>query len=149
MNQRFSLIPEAYLLLQKGNKILLLRRYQTGYEDGQYSLVAGHIDGDETARNAMMREAREEAGIDLLPENLKLVHVMHRKTNPERIGFFFAATKWNGNIQNKEPEKCDDLHWFEITELPKNTIPYIQKAISAYLAQEAYSEDGWTTPGSA
>ena len=143
MQQRFTLIPETYLFLRKGNKLLLSRRFQTGYEDGKYSLVAGHIDGNETAREAMIREAREEAGIVLIPEVLCLVHVMHRKTDPERMGFFFAANSWTGDVINTEHDKCDDLRWCDIDHLPKNTIPYIRKAINAYKTGEAYSEDGW------
>lgn len=55
----------VHLFLVKDDKILLLRRSNTGYEDEMYSIVAGHIDGDEDAKTAMIREAREEAGIEI------------------------------------------------------------------------------------
>ena len=63
MKDRYKYICAVYLILIKGNQILLLKRVNTGYEDGKYSLVAGHMDGNETIKQAMIREAREEAGI--------------------------------------------------------------------------------------
>lgn len=43
--ERYKFICAVYLLLIKENQILLLKRANTGYEDGKYSLVAGHMDG--------------------------------------------------------------------------------------------------------
>ncbi|MFC2142968.1 NUDIX domain-containing protein [Candidatus Aenigmatarchaeota archaeon] len=144
MKDRFKLIPTAHLILIKDDKILLLRRYNTGYEDGNYSVVAGHLDGDETVMKAMKREAKEEAGIDI--ENLEIVHVMHRKSDDvsnERIDFFIRADEWIGEIKNMEPNRCDDLKWFDINELPKNTISYVKQAIENIQKGVFYSEHGW------
>ncbi|MFA4954557.1 MAG: NUDIX domain-containing protein [Patescibacteria group bacterium] len=142
--ERFKLIPEVYLILVKDGKILLLRRFQTGYEDGNYSLVAGHADGDETMRQAMAREATEESGVVIKPEKLEHVLTMHRRCeDSERIGFYFTAEHWDGEIRNMEPNKCDDLAWFALGQLPENTIPYIRNAIDCYLKGEKYTEFGW------
>ena len=55
-------VPGASVIVIRDGKVLLLRRFNTGYEDGQYSVIAGHLDGDEEVTAAMGREAREEAG---------------------------------------------------------------------------------------
>ena len=122
----------VHLFLLQKTDILMLRRLNTGYMDGHYSVVAGHLDGDESTTEAMIREAKEEAGIDLNPDDLELVGVMHRKSNDERIDFFFVARNWTGTVTNTEPHKCDDLSWFAIDSLPSNTIPYIRRAWKNY-----------------
>jgi ADP-ribose pyrophosphatase YjhB (NUDIX family) len=142
--ERFKLIPTSHLILIKDNKILLSRRFNTGYEDGKYSVVAGHLDGNETFIHAMVREAKEEAGIELKPEDLEVIHVMHRKCpTEERIDFFIKTKKWKGMPRIMEPDKCDDLNWFEISKLPANTIPYIKQAIEKIRNNIFYSEHGW------
>ena len=139
---RFKLIAEVHLLLYRGSDILLLRRFNTGYQDGNYSVVAGHVDGDEPIGQAMIREAKEEAGIFLEPDALTFAHVMHRRDGGERVSFFFRATRWTGAITNCEPEKCDDLRWFPRSQLPKNMVPYVRDAIVDD-GLRCYSEIGW------
>ena len=146
MKKYHKITCATYLLLEKEDKILMLRRFNTGYEDGKYSLVAGHVDQGESVINTMVREAKEEAGIDIDPEDLELVHVMHRRKedkNDERIDFFFRCDKWSGEIKNMEPHKCDDLNWFKLKELPENTIEYIETTLNLISEKELYSEFGW------
>lgn len=118
----------SYLVLMQDDKALLARRYNTGYADGMYSLVSGHVDKGETFTEAMLREAKEEAGIIIDPKDLEVVHVMQRgyEDNMEYVDVYFKVTKWQGNVENKEPTKCDDLSWFSINNLPENTLPYIK-----------------------
>lgn len=130
-------------MLIKDRKILLGRRVNTGYEDGKYGLPAGHIEEHETLTQGTAREIKEEIGIIVSPRDLVLSHVMHRKGNDERMDFFFTARRWRGEIKNAEPEKCDDLKWFPLNALPKNTILYIRAAIDRSIKKQLYSEFGW------
>lgn len=143
--EKFKIIPTVYLILNQSNNILLARRYNTGFHDGDYSFPAGHLDGNETLVSAMIREAKEEVGIVLKSDDLRLIHVMHRKEpTEERINFFFTAEKWEGKPKIMEPQKCDDLAWFSMDQLPENTIPYIKHAIYCYKKGINYSEFGWS-----
>jgi ADP-ribose pyrophosphatase YjhB (NUDIX family) len=109
---RSPFLVAVHLFFLREGKILLLRRFNTGYEDGNYSVVAGHVDAGETVTQAAVREAMEEAGVVLRLEDLQVVHVMNRKSNDERVDFFVNVKAWSGEINNTEPDKCDDLAWF-------------------------------------
>jgi len=148
--KRHKIVPASYLILIKNHKILLLRRFNTGYRDGQYSLVAGHLHQKESFIKAAIREAKEEANVSIKKSELRVAHVMSRyepKNNKadlaDRIDVFFLAKKWLGKIKNMEPNKCDDLSWFPMNKLPKNTIPYIKLAIDNIRKNKFYSEFGY------
>ncbi|HUD10595.1 MAG TPA: NUDIX domain-containing protein [Candidatus Saccharimonadales bacterium] len=142
INGRFSLIPAVYLILIRNHKILLLRRYQTGYMDGKYSLPAGHIEGHEPAIQAIIREAKEEVGLDLKEKDIELVHTMHRRAvegDHERIDLFFQASKF-GEPKNAEPHKCDELRWAPVDDLPKNMVAEVRLAIENISKNKNYSD---------
>jgi 8-oxo-dGTP diphosphatase len=140
---KFTLIPAVHLFLFKGETVLLTRRFNTSYEDGNYSVPAGHVDGNEPMTQAMIREAREEVGIEIKPEDLKFGHVMHRIKDDERVDFFFTCQKWTGTPKICEEDKCDELLWAPIQSLPKNVIPYVSKALQYIRIDEPFSEVGW------
>ena len=141
MRSKFPVAVHMFFL--RDQQVLLLRRFNTGYEDGKYSLVAGHLDAGETVIQAAIREAGEEAGVRLQPEDLRVVHVMNRKSEDERIDFFIEVRKWEGEIVNAEPEKCDALAWFPLDSLPENMIPYVRAALQRCQQGQYYSEFGW------
>lgn len=120
MSKRYTMPVAVHLFLMEEERILLLRRFNTGYEDGNYSVIAGHIDAGEDYISAMIREAFEEADITIERADVIPIQVMHRKKdNEERIDYFFIAHNYTREILNKEPDKCDELSWFNIHELPK------------------------------
>ena len=141
-----SMFVAVYLFLLWGEKVLLLRRYNTGYEDGKYSAVAGHVERDERVTAALVREAAEEVGVQLREEEAHFLHVMQRKGADGRVyvDFFFMAEHWEGEIHNGEPSKCDDLRWFPLTALPENMISSVREVLTTYwLAAARFSEHGW------
>jgi 8-oxo-dGTP pyrophosphatase MutT (NUDIX family) len=148
MKERFKIIPEVFLLLIQDGKILLSRRFQTGYEDGKYGLPAGHGEYGETMREGAAWEALEELGITIDPYDLEFALTQHRWSpdadNPHAcVGFYFIPKKYTGTLHNAEPEKCDDLQFFHFDQLPTNMVPHVRAVIAAYLAGETYTEFNW------
>jgi len=133
----------VHLLFFRENHILLLRRFDTGFEDGNYSVPAGHLDGNETVRMAAVREALEEIGVRIDISDVEFATVTHRKSDDERVDFFVHVNQWEGEPFNAEPDKCDEMRWCGVDMLPENTIPYVRKAIRNYLASISFDEYGW------
>jgi ADP-ribose pyrophosphatase YjhB (NUDIX family) len=140
---RATFLVTVHLLFFRGDQVLLLRRFNTGYADGQYSVPAGHLDGGETVVAAARREGREETGVQIEAEDLAFSSVVHRKDGDERVDFFVHVRNWHGEPVNTEPEKCDELRWVNINELPDNVIPYVRKAIQNHLTGIPFHEFGW------
>jgi 8-oxo-dGTP diphosphatase len=143
MKSRFQLIPAVFMVFRDEDKVLMLRRVNTGWRDGEYTLPSGHLDGDETARAAAVRELKEEVGAEVKPNDLHFVHVMHRRGDEgdhERVDFFFEVTKYEGQLQNAEPEKADDFKWFPINSLSEKTVPVVKQALEKISNHEFYSE---------
>ena len=133
----------VHLLFLRNDQILLLRRFNTGYADGQYSVPAGHLDGGETVMDAAAREAEEEVGIRIEHRNMTFSTVMHRMEGDledERVDFFIQVHRWPGEPFNAEPDKCDDLRWVDIHQLPVNMVPYVKQALENHHAGIPFDE---------
>ncbi|MBA3953932.1 NUDIX domain-containing protein [Candidatus Dependentiae bacterium] len=134
------------LILLKDDSVLLLRRFNTGYADGQYGLIAGCVDENESITTAMIREAYEEAGIILKPEWLTMSCVIQApqgERDSECIDFFFVAHQWENTPINNEPHKCDDLAFFSLKALPENLIPMVRKALSNRIQGTYFDQTNW------
>jgi len=129
-------VPAAYVLLRRGDKVLLQLRRNTGYMDDHWAAAAaGHVESDESVFEAAIREAREELGItvkaaDLLP--LCAMHRTHRNGQPidERVDFFFSCLRWEGEPRLVETDKAADLQWFALSALPDPVVPHELSVIS-------------------
>lgn len=133
----------VHLLFFQEDQVLLLRRFNTGYADGQYSVPAGHLDGGEMVIAAAAREGLEETGVRIQPEDVFFSSVMHRRDGDERVDFFVHVRDWQGEPTNTEPDKCDELRWVNIRELPDTVIPYVKKAIQNHHDGIQFLEFGW------
>ena len=142
--ERFKAPIAVYLIVKNDNDLLLSSRQGTGYMDGYYGLVSGHVEENEPARYACIREAMEEAEIQLKINDIKPTCIMHSLTpSTEYVDMFFIIENYKGNIENKEPNKCGGLKYFNINNLPDNIIDYIKVGIHNSLNGIFYCEYGF------
>ena len=133
MKQRYESKIAVFLVLTRikdGKKeVLLQKRCNTGYMDGKYDMAcSGHLEAGESLTMAMVRECEEEIGIQVDPRDLELVSIIH-PYQEDYINVFFTVQKYKGTPKIMEKEKCDDLNWFELDNLPDNTIERIKNVL--------------------
>ncbi len=137
--------PVSLIFLIKDNMLCLGRRKNTGDMDGLLSVPGGHVESNESPLNAIVRESKEEAGIDLSLKNTYLFFTLYRKNQyvkHETVDFFFVCTKWNGEIQNNELNKCEGFDFYNINELPKDMILSQRQAFDLWSQGYNYGDFG-------
>ena len=141
MAERFVVVPSSYLLLMRGDEVLLQLRQNTGYRDGFWSCgAAGHVEKGESSAAAACREGAEELGVIVAEADLEPLCAMHRTAEipeergtyeDERADFFFVSRKWTGTPSIQEPRKCADLQWYRLDRLPDPLVPHESTVLAA------------------
>jgi len=142
--ERYKIPIAVFMMLIKDNELLMIQRATTGWMDGFWSLPAGSLDPNEDVLSAVIRETREEVGVNINKESVKLVNVMH--TNVEEkdwLNLIFMTNEWEGDPKVCEPHKHSEVKWININDLPDKTIPYVKAALSDYLRDKNITIFGW------
>jgi 8-oxo-dGTP diphosphatase len=140
----YKLIGDVHLLLlDSDGKALFGLRQNTGFLDGTYHLPAGHLEEGESVVQAVIREAREEIGVTIDPQDVEFAHIMHSPLTGGRASFFFCVRQWEGTPANLEPDKCGELRWFALDELPETLLSYCRVALEHIAEGNPFSVCGW------
>jgi ADP-ribose pyrophosphatase YjhB (NUDIX family) len=103
---RYRACIDVHLVLRRGEQIMLGERQNAGFADGSWHLPSGHTEDGESATAALTQKAGEEIGVSIDPAEVRFVHLMHHRTDSGRIALFFDVTRWHGEPENGEPNKC-------------------------------------------
>lgn len=134
----------VYMILRRGNEVLLAQRANTNWQNGGYAVPAGHVEPRETLPEAVGRELREEVGVEADLDSLRLVHAMdHRDGERYYVDMYFEVGAWTGEPHNAEPEFCSDVAWFGLDALPEALLPNVRQALEAVGRGETYSVYTW------
>ncbi len=136
---KYNVSLKARLILEDRGRILLLK--QTKPNGGNYSLIGGTIERKEYAVESLIRESFEEAGLELTPADLTLVHVLHKRyKKAHRIVLYFRAHHYEGEPQSKELKKFENVEWHPYDNLPPNLTTTVRRVLNAYSRGRLYSE---------
>lgn len=138
----------AYLIRERlvngiiHQEVLLCLRLHTGFGDGHYALIGGKIDLNESPMQAIAREAYEEVGIVIAPNDVLLSHTIYFQGETRTcMSFVFTVKHWQGEPFNKEPDKHDHIQWFDINGLPSNILPRHGRMIERIKQGILYSDE--------
>lgn len=144
----------VHTMLVRQGRWFLLRRANSGFLDGAYTLPGGHVRVDEGVVAAALRECREEAGVDVAPGDLVLVAAMpYRSVGAARhtalldgVNFIARVERFSGEPHIAEPDRFDRCCWADPAALPEPPAPYLVPL------RELLAADGWfrelgVTPG--
>lgn len=123
------------LIFNKKKEVLLLKRGQKSKNEADWwSKPGGAVDFGETAIRAMEREIKEETGIKIKIWGL-LPHTDHliKKEKQHWIAINFLADWKSGEPKILEPEKCDEIKWFNMKNLPKKLTKTTKEPVKNFL----------------
>lgn len=145
MSERALFKGVVNLIIKQEDKILLFFRNDGffSYGGGWWVIPAGHIEHGETAVEAVVREAKEELDIDILPEDIEFVHIMSNlASKTEGFDFFFVVKKYSGTLRNCEGDKCVEMRYMSQEEIKntKNIVTTTNIALNAIIDGKVYSE---------
>jgi 8-oxo-dGTP pyrophosphatase MutT (NUDIX family) len=140
--EKHAIIPAVCLLVECEGKWFVGRRCNTGYCDGYLNMPAGHIDPNETPREAAVRETKEETGIDVSINDISFVHIQYNRNigRQDRTHYYFKVECCNQEPVNTEPHKCSEIMWIPIGERLPEFVPFMREALQAILQGRMYSE---------
>lgn len=136
----------SYLVIRKDGRIPFVLRANTSWMNGHYGLASGKVEMGESFTQALIREAKEEIGVTVRPENLRPILTCHRREPAESMSWVdmvFEADSWEGEVVNAEPHMHSELAWLDSAELPANVIPSVRFMLEQIAAGKTYCEYGW------
>ncbi|WP_073480356.1 ATP-binding cassette domain-containing protein [Streptoalloteichus hindustanus] len=123
---RESIVDIHLVLRRSDGSVLLTRPARAGAEDGMWQLPSTQLVLGESEIDRVVQAVREEIGVEVDPADLEFRHVTHHQSGARdgRLVFFFHATRWRGEPAFRRPDRCAELGWFPVHDLPANTVDY-------------------------
>ncbi|MBV2153667.1 NUDIX domain-containing protein [Kitasatospora sp. SUK 42] len=133
----------------EAQRVVLLRRGpKAKFAQGLWDLPVGKSEPGEPITETAVRELKEETGLIVSPEDLRLAHIIHGARGVEAPNGFltvvFAAHRWSGKLTNGEPDKHSEVAWADADAVPDGFVSTTRSALLSYLNNgPSVSLDSW------
>jgi mutator protein MutT len=139
MHKELKIMTEA--LIVRDGKVLLGRRKKNGFGQGKWLGFGGKVEPGETVEEAMTREFKEEAGINVNNYEKRGVLTFHYVNDPDMEVHYYEVLTYDG-----EPTESDEMEnaWFNIADIPYNKMwPNDKYWLPMFLKKEYFSGEFW------
>jgi 8-oxo-dGTP diphosphatase len=141
-------VPVDLLLLYTRGSELLVGLRQGGFAAAEWDTPSGKLEPGEPLEHGMAREAFEETGLRLPPQQLQVVAMTHwhPPDGIPRIGVFFhleADPAMHGVPAIAEPAKCAELRWAPLHALPTPLLRYTAIGVELFRSGRRYAAMDW------
>mgnify|MGYP001566077721 CR=1 FL=1 len=124
----------AIIVNSYGQLFLSRRGTKAKNERGLWEFPGGSVELGETLSEALQREMREEFGIEIVVgELLDVVDHILKKEGQHWVSPSYICTIASGEPYIREPEKCAEIGWFHLSEIPKQLTQITSLNLTHYL----------------
>lgn len=130
--KKYPRVGVGAVVLDENNRILLQLRNNPPEVD-HWSIPGGRVEFMEKLQDAIVREIKEELGIDTVVEDMLCVtdHIVPAD-NAHWVSPAFLVRVVKGQAQNLEPHATKKLEWFPLNNLPEKLTVTTRSAVNAY-----------------
>ncbi len=117
------------IIVVKDGQVLFIQR-RNAHGDGTWSIPGGHLEQFETLEQCAIREVLEETGVRVKnPVFVDITNDFYQTDQKHYITIFMRAEYESGEPTITEPDKCVNVGWRDITDLPSNLFLSLQNFI--------------------
>lgn len=113
------------IILVKDNKVLVIKRAREPYKNW-WALPGGSVEIGETTKKTVIRETKEELGIDIKPKFLFIHQSFDKRKDTHYVEFWFSAP-FKEIILNSE--EISDSKLIELEELSKIDLAFTHNEV--------------------
>ena len=125
------------VILNKNKQVLLMKRGKACKSKiGWWSIPGGGVEFFEKIEDAIKREVKEELGVEIeIIKQLSLTEYLNKEEHQHWVSPQYLCRIIKGVIENREPDKCEEIRWFDIDKLPDKLVFPAVNALDALKKQ--------------
>ena len=123
----------AAALTDAEGRVLMARRPAGKQHAGLWEFPGGKVEPDETPKAALVRELREELGVEIDPQGLAPIAFSESPGERHLVLLLYRCRSWSGDAQAID---AAEIRWMAVDELVALDMPPADRPLAEALAAE-------------